>query len=297
MSLLREIQNSAVSSDESVASLLRKCKILAARLGSIEFKEWVDYELNGYPRIEDIPKYRIITIAIRGDFSGAFGSGLTNGEIPLSCIPDEFKETLAKTHFAHPVSSLESLIEESDGGSVKEYWPADVTRALGRKVYRDMTCLQAWKVIPTNRLIGILDIIRNKVLSFVLEIEGESPDAGDAPVNSNPVAEETVKQIFNTYITGNVQNLATGNKRVKQNAVIESNPQLFSDLLDALTKIESDKKHTSELINIVEEMKSNQGNKAYKEHYNDFMSVLANHIQVYGPVVAPFLPALAQILP
>ncbi len=48
MSLLREIQNAAVDETVSLAVLLRKCKILAARLGNIEFKTWVDKELNGY---------------------------------------------------------------------------------------------------------------------------------------------------------------------------------------------------------------------------------------------------------
>lgn len=38
MSLLREIQNDAVNSDVKVSDLLRKCKILAYRLGNNDFK-------------------------------------------------------------------------------------------------------------------------------------------------------------------------------------------------------------------------------------------------------------------
>lgn len=48
MSLLREIQDAAISSDVELAVLLRKCKVLAARLGSNEFKSWVESELSGY---------------------------------------------------------------------------------------------------------------------------------------------------------------------------------------------------------------------------------------------------------
>lgn len=38
MSLLREIQNDAVNSNVKISDLLRKCKILAVRLGSTEFQ-------------------------------------------------------------------------------------------------------------------------------------------------------------------------------------------------------------------------------------------------------------------
>ena len=47
MTLLREIQNDA---DTSVAVVLRKCKILAARLRHEPFKVWVENELNGYAK-------------------------------------------------------------------------------------------------------------------------------------------------------------------------------------------------------------------------------------------------------
>ena len=54
MSLLREIQDSAVDAREPIGALLRKCKILAVRLGSSEFKSWVENELNGYPEKSEI---------------------------------------------------------------------------------------------------------------------------------------------------------------------------------------------------------------------------------------------------
>jgi hypothetical protein len=57
MSLLREIQNDLSSSGSDVPTVLRKCKILAARLGSNELASWVDFELNGYPESQPIPEY------------------------------------------------------------------------------------------------------------------------------------------------------------------------------------------------------------------------------------------------
>ncbi|CAM3226904.1 hypothetical protein VINE108274_23045 [Vibrio neptunius] len=42
-------------------------------------------------------------------------------------------------------------------------------------------------------------------------------------------------------------------------------------------------------------MRSTQGSESFKGHYQKFMSMLADHMQVLGPVVAPFLPALASV--
>jgi hypothetical protein len=64
MSLLREIQEDAIDSGVSIEDLLRKCMLLAARLGNEEFKKWINQELNGYSTKEELPKYRIINTSI-----------------------------------------------------------------------------------------------------------------------------------------------------------------------------------------------------------------------------------------
>ena len=77
-----------------------------------------------------------------------------------------------------------------------------------------MNCVQAWKEISKEKITAALDAVRKKILSFVLEIESENPEAGEATINSDPVPQERVTQIFNNFISGNVQNLATGNRDV-----------------------------------------------------------------------------------
>ena len=54
MSLLRQIQDAAIDSSIDLPTLLRKCKVLAARLGNEDFKRWIDNELVGYDRKEDL---------------------------------------------------------------------------------------------------------------------------------------------------------------------------------------------------------------------------------------------------
>ena len=155
---------------------------------------------------------------------------------------------------------------------------------------------QAWKVIPITALIAALDEIRNRILNFVIEIETENPDAGEAAINSSLVAPEKVHQIFNTYISGNVHNVATGSHSFEQHASSrESNEDLFNQLIEALKTI-NQPEITTPISKEVEGMQSSQGTPEFIKHYQHFMSVLSDHMQVLGPVVATYLPGLAAML-
>ena len=220
MSLLREIQESAIDGSVDLPTLLRKCKVLAARRGNRNFSEWVDAELGGYKEVSDLPDYRIVTVNSKGHFSGPLGSGLQNGPIPMSCIDEKHREALSHCYLMEPAAALEALAGHGgvDSGTVQEPWSPDATAVLGRKIYEGMNCLQAWKEIPMGAIVSAIDAIRTRVLSFVLEIEATAPDAGEAPLHSSPVPQDQVSQIFNTYITGDVQNVATGGSNFSQTA-------------------------------------------------------------------------------
>lgn len=82
MSLLHEIQTSVVQEGANLGSVLLKLRLLAARLGSEPLGEWIKHESEGYPRDAEIPSYRVIGISYRGTFSGPFGSGIRNAQIP-----------------------------------------------------------------------------------------------------------------------------------------------------------------------------------------------------------------------
>ncbi len=45
----------------------------------------------------------------------------------------------------------------------------------------------------------------------------------------------------------------------------------------------------------IEAMASTHNSNRFGHAYKEFMSVLADHIAVFGPILAPYLPALAAI--
>jgi hypothetical protein len=296
MSLLREIQDAAIDSKIELATLLRKCKVLAARLGNEQFKEWVEQELNGY-KSDHVPDYRKLHhVNSKGYFLGPFGSGLKNAPIPLTSISKDFRTGLDVCYLNQPVAELESLVRNAEG-SLQQPWNPDLIKYAAQEIYEDMNCVQAWKEISKESFIATLDAVRNKILSFVLEIESENPAAGEAPLRSNPLPQHKVTQIFNNYILGGVQNLATANHNVKQKAKLQPgvDNEIFSKLLDTIAHSGADKQVIAQLTASVEEMRASRGSD-FKAHYQEFVAILADHIQVFGPTVAQYLPGLAAFL-
>lgn len=221
MSLLRDIQDAAIDPSVDITFLLRKCKVLAARLGNEEFSKWVDDELNGYKKIEDLPDYRVLSVESKGHFSGYAGSGLRNANIPLSCIDNKFRKTLEKSNCAQPISAYVDLLSSPKGdGTFQEPWPNDLVALVGGGIYQYMNCLGAWKVIPRGAIVSLVDAVRNRILNFALQIEAEAPNAGEAPLNKPPLPQERVTQVFHTHIYGNVGNIAKGSQYVTQSATV-----------------------------------------------------------------------------
>jgi hypothetical protein len=237
MTLLREIQQAAIGPQTDITTVLRMCKVLAFRLGSSELKQWVDAELNGYTRVPDLPEYRVLDVGSLGDFSGPFGKELRNAPIPPACLPEEFRDLASKSYLTAPISSYVALINHPERRNAQENWPADLVVFWGTKIYSDMNCMSAWKVIPYNSLVAVVDTVRNRILSFVLEIQEEAPGAAEAKSGELAVSKELVSQVFSTVVMGNVQNIATGSSHVTQLAAMAVGVGDLKSLSDFLISI------------------------------------------------------------
>ena len=296
MSLLRDIQDSAISSDSDLASLLRKCKVLAFRLGSDEFKTWVDAELSGYKSSENLPSYRVFKASTFGNFHCEIGHDKEELSIPSKSIPAEYREFLSTVYMMESIASINTLIQGSTGEPTREIWDLNIVASIGQDIYIGKQCLQAWKAIPLNILVSITDEVRNRILNFVLEVESQNPEAGEADINSAPLPTEKVSQIFNTYISGTVGNVATGSHSFEQHAVTnENSAEVFNQLIDALQTLQQPEL-TQPIVSNIKEMQATQGTENFKLHYQGFMSLLADHMTVLSPVVTPYLPALSALL-
>lgn len=235
LTLLREIQDAAISADGDLTVVLRKCLVLASRLDHAPLRDWARSELDGYPTKEGLPDYR------RTGNLDAVGSFMRGGvqffprlRIPMASVPEQHHDRLFRHQFLSPVAALQPLADGEKTLSVP--WPSDAVAAWGSRIYEDMVCLDAHVELSSPMVAGVLDTIRNRVLALSLEIEKEAPDAGDQPGES-PVSAEKLTQLFQTFILAPVGALAVGSTGVSQSVHVDVVPGDFASLRAALEQL------------------------------------------------------------
>lgn len=262
MSLLRDIQNAAIDATVDITVVLRKCKLLAARLGNKEFDEWVERELNGYKDEAHLPEYRIFPVSSKGYFIGAFGRQLKNADMPITCLPEELRDTYTHFRARDAISAYTALLNDPENtGNFTANWMPEVVAMVGREIYSDMNCLSAWRVIPRNSFAALVDSVRNRILSFVIQIEAENPEAGEALLNSNPVPQERIAQVFNTFISGDVQNVAAGGTQFSQSASFKVIKNDLESLISYLVSIGINSEDAQDLRTAIQEDNATNASK------------------------------------
>ena len=213
MTLVREIQVGATDNATPLSDLLRKAKILAVRLGNRRLEEWVDRELNGYSTSDPLPPYRRAgPNRVLGHFAGPFGSGLQNGEIPSAIVDSDDRQNLFHHRFLEGVAHYEAILaDRSEDGQLLVYWPGNALLKYANRIYEGLTTMSAMQQLSPATIAGLLDGVRNRLLELALEVERENPDAGEAPIGSEPVPPAQLDRIVqNVLVYGGQNTIAAG---------------------------------------------------------------------------------------
>jgi hypothetical protein len=193
-------------------TLLRRARVLASRLSNQDFVAWIRNELDGYPADAELPKYRVLSVDARAHLIIGMYQ-LQRASVMASQIPEKFRVWATTTFFRGSVSEIASLVAADKGkSSLQCPWPQEIALHYGGAGYGDgrsaVQCLRAWQEISVASLVGVIETVRNRLLEFVLQIEAEAPDAGEASPGKPALPPEKVNQIFNTYVSGGVTHIA-----------------------------------------------------------------------------------------
>ena len=255
MTLIRQLQGDIVNPDISLASILLKAKILAYRLRNDELKNWVDSELNGYPDDTSIPCYRRYTAQNYGDFL-TFDRHFKNVPISSIDLPDPVREFAQGISMGQGVGSLEDLKNHPGmrkDGAIQYAWPPEVIEFVAEHgPYANMRLVSAWKLINDKDITHILDIVRNKLLTFVLELQDQFPELTESDDKIGEVPPERITYMYNTHIHGN-QNVVAAGTNITQNVQQEVRSNDLDSLLSYLKSIGVSEEDAQELKEAVEE--------------------------------------------
>lgn len=234
MNLLREIQDAAVRSDVPLTELLRKCRVLGARLSDRDIADWADRELNGYPKAEALPEYRVVPVRSLGHFFGYGGSRLENAPIPPSNLPEKHREFATIAYLRESISAYEDLLRNPDASHFRLPWPADLVKLVASDIYQNMSMGAAWCELGRGAIIQLVETVRNRVLSFALELETQ---IGSVEGQPSIAQSQLVSQVFHTHVYGNVANYAQGGSDFRQVAVNAVVPGDLASVIAALKEL------------------------------------------------------------
>lgn len=235
MTLLQEIQRDAADDRVSVASLLRKCQILAGRLRAEEFASWVRSELAGYSDVDPLPPYRA---RIRGRVIGNVANMAyrhTNATLGETMIPEEFREDFLYAELRQPVAELQELVASEHQPS--RPLPPELYPLMSRNLDGGYHVTSAHVEFSRPAFVAVLDGIRSRALEFALQIEALNPAAGESsPAEPPPIPAADVHGAFTNTIYAQSVNVAQASSGVSQTTInVGSNDwnALRSVLLDA----------------------------------------------------------------
>ena len=256
MSLIQELQDDIVNPDISLASILRRAKILAYRLRHDEFKNWVDHELSEYPESVNVPSYRRYPAYKYGNFRDSAGRIMKDIPIPKVNLPDNpgvdhmRKGFMEEFLFGHGVGALEELRKRRE---IRFAWPPKVVAIASRTTtHEGMTLVDAWTTFDSNIITEILEVVRNKLLDFVLELQDSFPELAESDDKIGDIPPERTTTVFNNYILGNTGVVAVGDNTTQHiQQVVHSND--LSSLLGYLKSIGVSEGDAQELKEAVEE--------------------------------------------
>ncbi len=248
MSLLDEIRSDLVNESADLSNILRKAKILASAIALPEFREWVDFELSGYPNRETVPDYRWFQPTNLGTFGGPFQSGIKNMVLPTYTLPDEIKDFAENLIFFDGVGALEAQVSGREGAGQRK-WPQEMVMLARDSIQMSggMVLIDAHQPIPAYIVSGILDQVKNKLLDFVLGLQESNITSED--LDHRRVKPEVARNLFNFNIYGD-RNIVASGEHIEQNVekVQEGSIDSLLDFLRALEVNSADLRELKDAI-------------------------------------------------
>ncbi len=213
MSLLQQIQESVVQEGSDLGSILLKVRLLAARLGSDILGEWVKHESEGYPKDAEVPSYRIVGVTYRGTFSGSFGSGINNAQIPPYLIEKHAGTSWTKYEVRESIAAVDEMVKKSSDGGTLGIDASNLILLLQGKIYEGYACNDVSGTISLTAFYEIQQTVRSRILELTLELEKSVPGAMHVAFGEstkNKAETEQVQQISQQIIYGNVSTAVAG---------------------------------------------------------------------------------------
>ena len=242
MSLVLELQEMASDSKVAVTDLVRKALMVASKLGLDEFQQWLQLELDGYKGAK-VPTYRVIHCDIEAH-------NPYQGWIPVIFKDKKTAKALSRVEIGQPIGELESVLSHGDKGHLTVPLPSGITASL---IEGSQVGLVPERHGSQTQVFGIVDAVRNQILSWSLKLEKEGVLGTGVAFSKDEKKKAKADSSINIGnfhgILGNVQteNLQIGDyasihSKLKEAGIPQSDRNELEDIFDGLSTADSSKR-------------------------------------------------------
>ena len=191
-SVVIELQREALDRSVRVSDLLRKALVVARKLGLREFQTWIENELNGCSKGDDVPEYREMSGEVRG-------WNPLRGWIPIIFKDPKDGEILSRRKCGQSIAEIEHMLEgKKENSSLQMPFPQDVQRRLSCGFDFET---QVTLITQSSAMARIVDSARTIVLNWVLKLEEDGIFGEELSFTEREkkVAERTPQNVTNFF--------------------------------------------------------------------------------------------------
>lgn len=280
-----------------LTSNLISTKVLAHRLNNLEFKKWIDFELNGYGP-ENVPSYRIVPC----EFVGTFNNGrerVKNYPIPLDNFDKELVQKMRTIQLKQSVSTLYKFSKSDSNKKMVENIPSELYGYLNQMVASNYVIEFASRQFYPDQVLQVITSIKSKLLDFLLELDREYGNIDDMKVLGSGAEESNIKALFRhtvigdnaTFIVGNnntqsVTHITKGDlssleKKLQENGVSDLDISDLKDIIDTDEKDDMNQRFGNQVKNWISNMISKSMDGAWNVGIGAAGALLSEVIKNY----------------
>ena len=261
-SLVLDLQKELMDRNCDILQALRHAHVIAVKLGLDEFDKWIQYELNGYPKNDEVvPKYRFVTGTLKA-------KNPRLGWIP-AVITDRSKDNPLNTMpIYESLSALLEIKRQTKTGTFIYTFPPSLTMEL-LKYTNSPIYMEVALFISVHHIAEVVEQVKNHLLEWTLELEkkgvlGENMAFNQEETLSAKNITSPIINVYGTYVGGDVNHsqIVSGNNNsatyneddvkaaieeikasIKTEEISEENMECIVEILDDISsKIEQKKK-------------------------------------------------------
>lgn len=209
MKLLDEIVDLLADENGSLNAALLKTKVLMHTIGHAELAEWVNDELNGYPKDKPVPDYRIVGGRVAGNIQNMVMIQ-SDVNLPTHHLPKNLKTWLENHEMREAMSVLQEMASGTPGSSLHMPLSPEIGVEIGKAMdgYWVQKC---WVQMQPLQIKNGISQVRSRLLDFALNLRDKVGGVEEEEVKAMAAATD-VPGMFHGAVFGDNATVVIGNE-------------------------------------------------------------------------------------